>query len=596
MANRRELLGVRSVAGWLGLATVALGVVCLLPALRADDTSQAASAARLSSVEGQVRVSQGGQVLADPALVNTPLFEGTQIATGDDGKAEIQFGDGSVARLSPNSALTLTALGGQNGTGDAEMLLEGGLGYFELQGAAQGGQLRVRFGDTVATATGFTVLRIKLDSLPGEVSVFNGNAHMERGSSLALDLHGGESVTLNGTDPTQYSLAETIEPDSWDAWNADRDQALTTVAAEQTTTASNFVNSDTPIPAWNDLDANGNWYNVPGQGYIWSPYQASGAGWDPYGCGHWMWTPRFGYVWVSCYSWGFMPYQCGRWNYYDSFGWGWAPGMGGGCGSRWGMGYYGGGGVNIGYGPSGYNQIARPNPRHPFGRNPQSVIGVTRRTPGGGGGLPTRDRNTPVIIAGHSVEPLRPVTSRPGYQRPGSGFVSRTDPANSGTRPTGTQPGPGRPSYSNGGGGNRSVFTPSPSPGYSGGQSEARPSRSYSGGSYSGSSQPRSASGSGSAGGSSQPRYSPSGGSSSGSSQPRYSGGGGSSSGGGSTHSGGSYSGGGGGYSGGASSSHSSGGGGGYSGGSSGGGGGGGSHTSGGGGGGSNNSGGGNHR
>ena len=284
-----------------------------------------AGAARLSSVEGQVRLSQGGQVIADPAVINAPLFAGTRVETGDDGKAEIQFDDGSVARLSPDSALTLTSVGGQGG---AAIVLEGGLGYFELQGGGQGGQMRVTFGDSVATATGFTVMRIKMDNPPGEVAVFSGNAHLERGNSLAVDLHGGESVTLNATDPSQYNLAETIEPDSWDAWNSDRDQALNAEAADQTGAANNFVNNNAPNPAWNDLDANGNWYNVPGQGYIWSPYEASDAGWDPYGNGNWMWTPGYGYIFVSGYPWGYMPYQCGMWNYYDGFGWGWAPGMG----------------------------------------------------------------------------------------------------------------------------------------------------------------------------------------------------------------------------------------------------------------------------
>ena len=44
-------------------------------------------------------------------------------------------------------------------------------------------------------------------------------------------------------------------------------------------------------PAWNDLDANGNWYDVPGQGYVWSPYDASNPGWDPYGNGNWVLIP-----------------------------------------------------------------------------------------------------------------------------------------------------------------------------------------------------------------------------------------------------------------------------------------------------------------
>ena len=102
----------------LGLAVLVLGAVALAPNLCAPTMPGRApsGAARLSSVEGQVRLSQGGQVIADPAVVNAPLFAGTQMQTGDDGKAEIQFDDGSVARLSPDSALTLTSVGGQGGT------------------------------------------------------------------------------------------------------------------------------------------------------------------------------------------------------------------------------------------------------------------------------------------------------------------------------------------------------------------------------------------------------------------------------------------------------------------------------------------------
>jgi hypothetical protein len=55
-------------------------------------------------------------LLANPAVVNTPLFEGSLLTTGDDGRAEIQFEDGSVARLSPNSSMTLAVLRGQDGS------------------------------------------------------------------------------------------------------------------------------------------------------------------------------------------------------------------------------------------------------------------------------------------------------------------------------------------------------------------------------------------------------------------------------------------------------------------------------------------------
>ena len=43
--------------------------------------------------------------------------------------------------------------------------------------------MRVTFGDSVATATGFTVMRVKMDNPPGELAVFSGNAHLERGNA-----------------------------------------------------------------------------------------------------------------------------------------------------------------------------------------------------------------------------------------------------------------------------------------------------------------------------------------------------------------------------------------------------------------------------
>jgi hypothetical protein len=317
-------------------------------------------------------------------------------------------------------------LRGQGGTGDAEIVLETGLGYFELAGGGQSGATRIRFGNSVVTAGGFTVVRINLDNPSGELAVFSGNAHLERGNALTLDLHGGESVSLNGADAARYDLNESIEPDSWDTWNSDRDQVLTSEAASKTAATQGFT--DNSNPAWNDLDANGNWYNVPGQGNIWSPYEATGAGFDPYGNGYWMWTPRFGYIWVSGYSWGYLPYQCGNWNYYDSFGWGWSPGIGG-CSPWW-----GGGGYfvpNIGFGYGGYRPPFPPrNPHRPIGgggrSGPAPMVAVNRRSSGGTGAQPVRDRAGTVTIAGHAVQALRPLSPRPQYERSATGFVNRT--------------------------------------------------------------------------------------------------------------------------------------------------------------------------
>jgi uncharacterized membrane protein YgcG len=429
MGNRKAILG---------LALLALGVFSLEAAATAQDpqqgSGQPARAVRLSYVDGQVKLAQGNQVLAEQAVINTPLLEGMQLTTADNGKAEIQFEDGSVVRVAPDSTMTLQVLRGAGTSADAEITLNSGLAYFEFQGGGQAGQMSVHFGSSVATASGFTVLRVALDTPPGSVAVFSGNVHLQAvasatGTPAAVDLHGGESIALNPADPSQYNLAESIEPNSWDAWNSDRDQALTTEAAAQTGAPSNLGVSENP--AWNDLDANGSWYDVPGQGYVWSPYEAANAGFDPYGNGAWMYTPAYGYVWASGYPWGYMPFQCGAWNFYNGFGWGWAPGMGG-CMPWWGLGFYGG--PNIGFAPIGYRPIPRPLPPHgPVRRGPIPVIAVNRHTAPVNAALPARDKNTPVTIAGSTVVAMRPLPARPAYAH--GAFTSegnRTVPGNSG--------------------------------------------------------------------------------------------------------------------------------------------------------------------
>jgi hypothetical protein len=461
----------------LGLAVVVLGAVSIVPSLTAQDSNPAPSsgarAERLSSVDGHVQVSQGGQILADPAVVNTPLFEGTQVVTMDDGRAEIQFEEGSVARVTPNSSLTLSVLRPDDGSGGTQITMNGGLGYFELQAGSGSGHFQVLFGDATVTASGFTVLRVDLDNSPGELAVLSGNAHLEQGSGVSLDLHGGESVALNATDPSQYTLAETIEPDSWDQWNSDRDQALNAEEASRTQATQSFSNNANP--AWSDLDANGNWYDVPGQGYVWSPYDASNPGWDPYGNGYWMYNPAFGYEWISGDSWGYLPFSCGMWNFYGGFGWGWAPGMGA-CNPWWGGPVFI---VNIGFGPPGYLPPRLPrrppvrSPQRPGNRKgPYPLIVVNKRPPSGGAGMLARDRNVSATINGHVVMPLRPLSPRVAYDHSASPIVSHVMPGMSGVRPgspagpagSGYRPAPIAQRPSSGGGSHTSAPAPHAAP------------------------------------------------------------------------------------------------------------------------------------
>ncbi len=538
---------------WAGLA--AAGVLTLATAVTAQDATQNAAqsttrAARLSSVDGQVQLTQGATVLAAPALANTPLFEGTRIATAEDGRAEIQFDDGSIARVTPNSSLTLSVMHQEDGTPETEVVLDSGLAYFELQGTSSTGRFDIRFGrNNVVTASGFTVLRVDRDAPPGALAVFSGNAHLDGASGLALDLHGGESAALNAAAPGEYQLAEAIEPDSWDAWNSDRDQALTAEEAQRTVATNNVPDANNP--AWNDLDANGNWYNVPGQGYVWSPYAAQQAGWDPYGCGNWMWEPGYGYIWVSCEPWGFMPYASGLWSYYDGFGWGWEPG-----------GYGWGGGANIGRTPFHYTPPRRPRPGPVNPHRPEPTVAVNRFHDSGNAPVSVRPRGGPVTIAGTTVQPLRPVGTRTVYNHepsvnvgggyrtsfgtpnqgsaPASGFAARggSEGFNTGARPTYQAPAGAVPGFY--GPGSYGARGYAPNSGYAGRAPAPTGGRNSFG--ATGSAPPSRPSGGGSA-----PHFS-GGGGGGGGSAPHFSGsGGGGGGGGGASHGGGGGGGGGGG-------------------------------------------------
>ena len=454
--------GIRGWRGWrpafLWLAIAAMTAALAAPWTAAaqdlgPDQGQHARAVRLSYVDGDVQVAEDGQVTAEHAVVNTPLLQGTTVTTGDAGRAEIQFEDGSIARLAPNSALTLKVLAGDGSSGSAEMEVEHGLAYFELQGTGQDGTTTVDFGNTQVIPSGFTVLRVSYDTPPGELAVFAGNAGLDRDNgTLTLGLHAGENLALSPNDQSEYQLSENIPPDSWDTWNTDRDQELAAEAQQPTAPAS--VGANPSNPAWNDLDANGTWYDVPDQGYVWSPYEAANSGWDPYGDGNWVFTIGYGYTWASAYPWGYLPYSCGAWNFYNGFGWGWAPGFGG-CTPWWGAGYYGG--PAIGRRPLGYRPVHRPiAPSRPVRGRPVPLVAVNRmQTPGHTADLPLRNRTTPVSISGHRVQPMRPIPLDSSFGRSaymGSGSIGAPPLGAAGTPigAIGVPPGlnlPGRPGY-----------------------------------------------------------------------------------------------------------------------------------------------------
>ena len=163
------MIANRILYRWAGalpaLILVALAFVPL-GAVSGAQTPGSDRALRLSFVEGTINIAQNGEPITEQAVANMPLVEGMTLSSGDDGKAEIQFEDGSVARMTPDSSLTLTLLRGTGVSGEAEVSVDRGLAYFELQGTGQSGPIRVRFGGMVATSC----WKVQLDQKAGILS------------------------------------------------------------------------------------------------------------------------------------------------------------------------------------------------------------------------------------------------------------------------------------------------------------------------------------------------------------------------------------------------------------------------------------------
>ena len=75
---------------------------------------------------------------------------------------------------------------------------------------------------------------------------------------------------------------------------------------------------------YNRLAPYGNWIWLQGQ-YVWVP-QNVGPAWRPYTMGRWVFTDRYGWMWVSNEPFGWATYHYGRWGFSNRVGWFWVPG------------------------------------------------------------------------------------------------------------------------------------------------------------------------------------------------------------------------------------------------------------------------------
>jgi hypothetical protein len=195
----------------------------------------------------------------------------------------------------------------------------------------------------LVNSNGETIVDVRKGS--AEISTPQGSTRVER----------DQRITIQGNaDNAQYQVSGAPGRDDWDRWNGDRDRAIEG--------AQSWQHTNPYYTGTQDLDANGQWTNVPDYGSVWFPAEA--PGWAPYRDGRWVYEPYYGWTWVSYEPWGWAPYHYGRWFVYGG-NWGWWPGpVYAGYYPVWAPAYvsffgFGGGGwgVNFGFGFGGYGNV-----------------------------------------------------------------------------------------------------------------------------------------------------------------------------------------------------------------------------------------------
>jgi len=335
-----------SIKVWPHLTIVA--IICALVAglgvafyMKHEQTVSAESlpnAARIQRVDGEVALNNGlydngANTQWVAAAPNTPFSVGDRIYTRDNSRASLAFTGRNFARLNPNTSLDVISLANRR----TQLALRDGSAIFDI------GYLEPNELFEVATPYGAVDF-----NQPGlyNVGLGNGNAIVSVLSGLAqvVGLGGsgqiskGEMLTLAGATAAQVVLSRLDGrnagylvndyysyqyPNHYDGRYSTYDAYLADpYYYDPYRRYNSYQYVSSTIPGFYDLDYYGDWRDVSGYGYAWSPRVDSG--WAPYQQGYWMNDYPYGMTWVSTEPWGYAPYHYGRWAFLNNQ-WFWIP-------------------------------------------------------------------------------------------------------------------------------------------------------------------------------------------------------------------------------------------------------------------------------
>ncbi|MBL8148695.1 MAG: hypothetical protein JNN15_02080, partial [Blastocatellia bacterium] len=227
---------------------------------------------RISLLEGDASVRHRGSQNWEEAGINLPLAAGDSIYTGRNSRLELQVYLLFI-RLSEDTSLEAVELSPNRyrfnlSLGTATFSAEDEIKEFEIS-TPRAAVLIKKAG----------VYRINV--LPNgdtEVVTLTGETELISDNGSRIKLKEGKKATF-GSDPSDVEISATYISDYWDGWNQERDNLL-----KISSDTDRYISRNGYLYGNSDLDAYGNWVNVPGHGWSWQPRNV-GVGWSPYRIG-----------------------------------------------------------------------------------------------------------------------------------------------------------------------------------------------------------------------------------------------------------------------------------------------------------------------
>jgi hypothetical protein len=321
-----------------------VGVAWWMKREPAASAKEVPNAARIQRVEGDVALSNaldnaanaganGGSDQWIAATENQPFSVGDRIYTRDNSRASIAFTGRNFARLNPNTSLDVLTLDDRR----TQLALRDGSAVFDVGYLDRGDLFEVA---TPYGAVDFEqpgLYNVGIDNGQVLVSVLSGLAQVV-GLGGSGQISKGEMLTLIGQTAADVVLSQIDGRDAgylvddyygyqypqyYDGRYRDYNVYLNDpyyFDPYRRNVSYQYVNSY--VPGLYDLDYYGDWRNLDGYGYAWTPRVDSG--WMPYQMGYWMTDYPYGPTWVSSEPWGYAPYHYGRWAFVGDR-WYWIP-------------------------------------------------------------------------------------------------------------------------------------------------------------------------------------------------------------------------------------------------------------------------------